>query len=330
MPAVSPQELVSAILDAISQSGEAGVMVSGVRVHPRRFAVSGALGAMHLWVYAWTLTPGGRPQLRNEYRIQMTSVQSPLALNPDGPTVLIGYEPNLNMFAGFDIALHRIFTSGSPSVQVDIESIHKALQDGLAFNRKDNNEITVAIRPDQFMVYVRNAESLHKNGRHPGTLSLLSKASSLNLITADEIAQLKGERRRLLQMVSRAARDANFREQVLNAYGHRCAVTRMQLRLVEAAHILPVAAPGGSDVVINAVALSPTYHRAFDSGLIYIGDDYVMKINTQMESLLGELKLTAGLNNFRASLGRIHLPADRTQWPHPSFIRKANKFRGIG
>lgn len=156
MPAVQPQQLVEAIIDAITQSGQVGLLVSAVRTHPRRFAISGPEGTTQLWVYAWTLTPGGRPQLKNEYRIQMTSVISPLRLNPAGPTVLIGYESNINMFAGFDISLHSTFTSGSPSVQVNIESIHKALQDGLSFHRKDNNEITVAIRPDHFMTDIRS------------------------------------------------------------------------------------------------------------------------------------------------------------------------------
>ena len=136
-------------------------------------------------------------------------------------------------------------------------------------------------------------------------------------------------RRRLLQTVSRNARDANFRQQVLNAYSHRCAVTRMQLRLVDAAHILPVSLPSSIDDVRNGIALSPTYHRAFDLGLIYLDQDYVMRINTQKEMQLTTLRLTSGIEQFKSSLGRIHLPANIRQRPHSSFIRKANKYRSI-
>jgi len=103
----------------------------------------------------------------------------------------------------------------------------------------------------------------------------------------------------------------------------------MQLRLVEAAHILPVSAPSGIDDVRNGIALSPTYHRAFDFGLIYVDQNYIMQINPQKEAQLATLQLTSGLEQFRSSLGRIQLPPDRRQWPHASFIRKANKFRGI-
>ena len=103
----------------------------------------------------------------------------------------------------------------------------------------------------------------------------------------------------------------------------------MQLRLVEAAHILPVSAPSGIDDVRNGIALSPTYHRAFDFGLIYIDQNYIMRVNTKKEAQLTTLNLTGGLEQFKSSLGKIHLPPDRRQWPHTSFIKKANRFRSI-
>ncbi len=56
---------------------------------------------------------------------------------------------------------------------------------------------------------------------------------------------------------------------------------------------------------------------------------YVMWVNPQKETQLATLRLTAGIEQFKSSLGRIHLPADRRQWPHFSFIKKANRFRGI-
>ena len=104
----------------------------------------------------------------------------------------------------------------------------------------------------------------------------------------------------------------------------------MQLRLVEAAHILPVSETGSIDNVRNGIALSPTYHRAFDSGLIYLTDDYTMRIDPKHEMHLVRMNLTGGIEAFKRSLGRIHLPADRRQWPHTSFIKRANKLRRIG
>jgi putative restriction endonuclease len=330
MPATTPREIVQSILDAIAVSGHSAIIVSSERQHPRKFVVSVPDGTqMSLWVYAWTLTHGGRPSLPREYRIQMTTVVDPLAINPLGPTVLIGYEPNLRVFAGFDITRHSTFTAGSPSVQVNIDVLHAALQQGLAFDRKSNDEIAVGIRPDRLMAYIYNAMDLHTYGRQTATFRLFAKASALEPIPAEEIDPLPTERKRVVQTVSRLSRQANFQQQVLQAYGQRCAVNRMQLRLVDAAHILPVGGPGSADDVRNGIALSPTYHRAYDTGIIFLDDKYIMRINPAKASALTQMKLDGGLSEFKASLGKIHLPPDQRQWPLCSFIQKANRYRQI-
>lgn len=330
MPAINPRQLVEAISDAIQQSGYSSAITSPVRVHPRRFIISAPDGdSTSVWVYAWTLTFGGRPSLADEYRIQMTTVTSPLALNPNGLTVLIGYEPDLRLFAGFDLIRHSTFTTGSPSVQVDIRIVRDALQHGLTFDRKSNDEIAVGIRPDQLANYILNAEHLHRYGKQPGTFRLLTRASALEVMTPAEIEALPESRRRIVQEVRRLSRKANFRQQVLHAYGNRCAVTRTQLRLVDAAHILPVGSPESSDHVTNGLALSPTYHRAYDNGLIYLDEAYHMRINEAKLNELAALRLDGGIEGFRAPMGRILLPPDRGQWPRPEFIHRANTFRLI-
>lgn len=133
-----------------------------------------------------------------------------------------------------------------------------------------------------------------------------------------------------METISRFARAANFRDQVVSAYDSRCAVTGMQLRLVDAAHILPVGAEGSVDTVKNGVSLSPTYHRAFDHGLIYLTTDCRMCLNPEKVDRLRSLNLVGGLDLFRHYLEReIFLPANRAQRPSVEFIRRANSFRGI-
>ncbi len=104
----------------------------------------------------------------------------------------------------------------------------------------------------------------------------------------------------------------------------------MQLRLIEAAHILPVGAQDSTDDVRNGLALSPTYHRAFDNALIFLDDGFVMRINPAKELQLATLRLDGGLPDFKSYLERkIHLPPDKRQWPEPGMIRKANTYRRI-
>lgn len=331
MPAVSPSVIVNSILDAIQRSGGSGVyLLRSDQAHPREFLIQYMDEQFSVWVYIWTLTHGGRVSLPNEYRIQITSVSSPLHLNPSGYTILMGFYPDLRMFAGFDIRRHRTFTGYSPSVQISINTIHEALQNGIAFNTKTNQEIAVGIRPDQFLNYVRGADALHRYGSDTQTMSLLERAAEAQEITEQDIEGLARERQTIVTTVSRYSRDASFRQQVLNAYENRCAITRAQLKLVDAAHIVPVPAERSSEHVTNGIALSPTMHRAFDNGLIYLEQDYIMKLNEERVNELNNENLNAGLNQMRNMLqGRIHLPADRNQWPNPQFIIEANRYRRI-
>lgn len=331
MPAVSPDILVSALLDAIQQSGGAGIYVSGTdRTHPRKFLIQYLDQPFSLWVYIWTLTPGGRVHLPEEYRIQITTIKSPLPLNPEGYTLLLGYHSDLAVFAGFDIERHRIYTSGSPSVQISIITIREALQHGLAFGVKANQEIAVGIRPDQLLTYALNAKAFHQYGEDTKTIKLLKKASQAEKIEQVEIDSIPSERQKVVSTVSTYSRAANFRQQVLTAYDHRCAVTRMQLKLVEAAHILPIPAPHSSDHVTNGLALSPTMHRAYDNCLIYLDEDYFMRLNNEKTTELSKQGFAAGLSQIKGLLiSQIHLPADKNQWPNPKLIKLGNKYRRI-
>lgn len=330
MPAVPPQNLARAIIEGLAESRFSATLISPVNQQPRRFAVAGPNGeSFILTTYIWTLTFGGRRQLVDEYRIQMTSVRSPLRIERSGPTVLLGYEPNLRIFAGFDIQRHRVFTTGSPSVQIDIDALRKAETEGLSFHRKTNDEIAVGVRPDQLLLYALNSDEFHRFGREARVLALLERATILEDIPDRDVRALTTERKRLIEVTSRLSRLASFRREVLFAYGNTCAVTRVQLRLVEAAHILPVGAPDSADHVTNGVALSPTYHRAFDAGLIFLDERYEMRLNEGRVTEFTGLGLTGGLEGFRSVLGRIFLPPDRGQWPHRDFIRRANRYRRV-
>jgi putative restriction endonuclease len=73
-------------------------------------------------------------------------------------------------------------------------------------------------------------------------------------------------------------RDPRFREAVLRAYEHRCAVTGFRAALggsyfgCEAAHI-QWHAYDGPDTVANGLAMEPTLHKLFDAGAWTLTDD---------------------------------------------------------
>jgi len=52
------------------------------------------------------------------------------------------------------------------------------------------------------------------------------------------------------------------------------------------------------------LALSPTYHRTFDNALIFLDENFVMRINPAKELQLATLRLDGGCPTLRATLGR--------------------------
>jgi len=302
MPATPPRNIVDNLLNAFIEAGCQALLTSAVRTHPRTFRVIPPEGAaFDVWVYIWTVTHGGGPmRAQDEFRIQLTSIQSPIPMNPNGPTVLLGLYPNLGVFAGFDIVRHRMFTPGSSSVQITFGALQSALNFGFGFSRKDTGEVAVAFRPGQILNYIRNAQDFHLGGVDAITLDVLNRVAARAPVPPGEIEQVPAPRRRIVEMVTRLSRDSNFRDQVPDAYGNRCAVTRAQLKLVEAAHILPVGADGSTDEVTNGIALSPTYHRAYDQGLIYLNAQNQMVINPTRVAYLAGLNLIRRANIFRA------------------------------
>lgn len=90
MPAVPPRILVRSIAEAFAESDSIAVLVSQESGNLRKFIVRSARNHIEVWIYIWSLTHGGgAARSEDEYRIQLTSVSSPLQMNPSGgPTLL--------------------------------------------------------------------------------------------------------------------------------------------------------------------------------------------------------------------------------------------------
>lgn len=72
---------------------------------------------------------------------------------------------------------------------------------------------------------------------------------------------------------------AAFRAAVLEAYGTRCAITGTNVAIIlEAAHIQPFI-DQRSNHVQNGIALRNDVHRLFDSHLIWIEEDYTVRVH---------------------------------------------------
>lgn len=124
-------------------------------------------------------------------------------------------------------------------------------------------------------------------------------------------------------LVRRRRRDPLFRKKVLDAYGERCSVCDLDIRLgdrllgVEAAHIR-WHSHGGPDDVVNGLALCLLHHKALDSGALGLeerkGTGFSVLISQEVRG-----ERTESLSDFSGR--RIRRPRTPTLAPAADFVR---------
>jgi putative restriction endonuclease len=323
---IGKSDLLQRIVSAVKVSGWNVIVLTPD--HPFKLSLFRADQRISILCYIWNLTHGGYPRNPNELRIQITGVDA-FRVEQGTKTLLLGWGEEEQMFAGFDVTKHLISMAGrSPSLQVRRETLAEAKPKGFFPQVRDNQEIPIAFRPDFFAAYVQELEELHKTAQQPNELRQLERIANTDLEEAIRDIPA-GPRKTVLEQINRKVRDARFRKNVLAAYGNRCAVSGIQLDLVEAAHIIPVEHERGTDELKNGICLSALHHRAFDLGLIGIKRDYSVILNERRLADLRSIGWDGGAAEFKASLrDQILLPARRTHYPDPDYLVFGQELRG--
>lgn len=91
------------------------------------------------------------------------------------------------------------------------------------------------------------------------------------------------ERRYKVREVKQRLHQAQFRGAVLMAYRDRCTIcTLKEVRLLDAAHIVPDAEESGEPLVSNGLSLCSIHHRAFDQNLVGISPDREIHVSRRL------------------------------------------------
>jgi putative restriction endonuclease len=91
------------------------------------------------------------------------------------------------------------------------------------------------------------------------------------------------ERRYAVRETRIRLHQARFRARVLPAYANRCTICRLkETRLLDAAHIIRDADPGGEPMISNGLSLCSIHHRALDEDLIGVSPDYVVQVHPRL------------------------------------------------
>ena len=210
--------------------------------------------------------------------MQITSVVPSISSNE--ATLLLGWHSGYGVFVAFDINKHNGQDSHSPSIQVKERVLQDAHQKSFSVYKRENGEIAVAFRPEFLVEYALNAKSLHEYGELDDELLFLN---NLNTLSENELVTIKNQERRIIiSQIARKYRESSFNKRVLGAYRHQCAVCGVQLQLIDAAHIIPVASDTSTDETRNGmgirVSLQSSNLLAMVRILMFLGLGMVMSM----------------------------------------------------
>lgn len=336
MPPLRKAALFNLFEDALRRSDLSFLRLGAERDHPVAYQIIKATFSFRVRVYIWNLTFGGRVALPDEWRIQVTGlpeIGGGQRFVPEGgsKTVILGWCENLTVFAAYDVNKHLGILGGSPSIQIRQPALEAARINGLAPHFKGEEEVAFAVKPAYMGAYLENMEDLHACGSSEEALNILNEiCEDPESVDDQEIEDQVPEPRRYAVVSTRKAlRDANFKNRVLTAYSNACAMCGVQLRLIDAAHILPAAHPDSTDETSNGIALCAFHHRAYDRGLVTFDTGYRIHRNGAVEGELVAAVLGGGLADFQARLfPMIALPPNRADRPSIAFIEQVNTLRG--
>ena len=321
MPALTKKQLLARVVAALQGAG-ARVLVFSTQ-HPFRLSIQSDTFSAVARVYIWNVTHGGGSRDPNEFRIQITT--SPQAT--EDQILLLGWYEPLSVFAAFDPAKH-----GSPgesaSVQIRIETLRRAAESGLGSQSRGRSEIALAVRPDYLLGYVEDQTGLHALAGDDTATEFLSQIASGEADETDIPVSVGKKRKAILRTIAMRERDRSFRARVLAAYDHKCAACDVQLRLVKAAHVVPVAHSSSTDETTNGIALCSLHHDAYDAGVLEIRADTSMRLNGSALRRLKALGLVSGLSDFRDGLRRkLRPPIATTDRPNAAYLRLGMQLR---
>lgn len=110
-----------------------------------------------------------------------------------------------------------------------------------------------------------------------------------------------------------------FRELVVSAYRHRCAVCRFgHSELLDAAHILPDRDERGRPEVPNGLSLCKIHHGAYDAEIMGVAPDYHVHIRADVLKEKDGPMLLHGLQELHGS--RIVIPSAKGLQPNREYL----------
>lgn len=276
-------ELTARLEDGLRATGCTVTLETDRDDRPVLLRVAGGFGALTLRAFIWNATPGGPVGVRREgeYRVQTRRPGNvPFLVPGDRTTILLGFHEDLRVFAAWDVRMHPNPGSSS-SLQVSLSTLEEAQVQGFASQTRTvaggSQEVVFAFRPERAATYLAAVDGIVSGEATEVEIQALNRAGSGEEPNVDELPP-DVDRQVAIREIAVRVRDARFRTRVVAAYRGRCGFCGLGAGLVDAAHIVGVAAEG-PDLIANGIAACPTHHRAFDRGFVTLNQDLTIRTN---------------------------------------------------
>jgi hypothetical protein len=298
-------------------------------------------------VYPYTVQGPGDPGTSRdtqERRIQLEPKRTIPRTPPDGRVgIMLGFRDRyptgtparvlfvIPSFATWAGAVGRNSVQFRDEILVEAESVGAAAQLKRAGRHREKTGIVLAIVPELFPFFCIELAPIFQTPHvwtEDGAAAIVDACQRYLGALAGNVGDPAKEpttRPKILRRILQPIRNRRFAEDVLEAYGYRCAICSIDLGLLDAAHIDPVENEGSSDEVDNGIALCPNHHRAFDRGLIDVDAYGVITVNKRKVRELVEDARATALEAFAFALPKnIRLPTRDIDHPNPeNFARRA-------
>ena len=329
MNILNKTDLFHALFDAFRQHTDSVYFLSGE--NPYRFSFKDKF--VNAFIVNVHFAGAGR-STSDEYRIQCPGhLPATLRnLRRQGDRVFVlGFSAELQAFSAWDPDrfLDRNPEAQRFSVYTRLSSMQEATLRGFSTYTDTNGQNVIMFRPDLLGLYVENSTALHQATTR--TLRRIAEVYSNTPLGQPLVRSIEVNRQRIRVTRTAYPRSPRFRQEVLEAYSHRCAMCGIQLDLIDAAHIVPHSHPKGVDTVNNGLALCTLHHRSFDTGLLYVEDDYSIHVNSAKVEHLRKVGRADGLQWYEQQLEReLLLPDNYDLFPKPDNLTLGNDLRGVG
>ena len=318
-------DLFYVLFDALRQHTEYVHFIDGD--NPYRFSFNDEV----LCVFIANVHSASRSD-SDEFRIQCPG-NLPVTMRgsqANGENILVfGYSSDANAFSAWD---PRRIVARNPrtqrfSIYTRLSRMRGTRTQGFTSYRDSDGQVVIMFQAEFIGLYAENSTALHQ----ATSRQLRRVASRYRRYQAGSLRRAIRLNRRKIEITRRAyPRSPLFRQGVLDAYGHRCAMCGIQLDLVEAAHIVPHSHPQGNDDVSNGLALCSLHHRSYDLGLVYVTEDYSIHLNSDRLHHLRLVGRANGLRRYRKMhRDELLLPYVDDLLPAPDNLEMGNRIRGI-